>query len=451
MSAGAAARKHTGTAGQEKPMPRKSIELKDEKGRLTTEYRAELERAGGKVTAANKDALAKMDTRLDELEFEIPMNEKQEAREASMAGGSDPGARKNPTDPQNEADPKAKKFSGGIRSTKPYDDAVNKYLRTGSLSGITPELRNAMGSIRNETLEADDDELGGFITVSEQLADRMIEAMDNQTFFRSSLGCTKTILTTAQSLGIPVRTGDVDDINWTTELAIGAVDTGLKFGKRELHPHPLAKKVLISKKLMRLTPMIQAKVIQRLGYKFGTTNEVAFLLGTGVQQPLGVFTPSADGISTTQDVVTGSTTGFIATSAGVNGSDCLFDCLYNLKAQYQARASWIFHRSIVKLIRKMKDLEGRYIWQPGLQPGQPATILDRPFYMSEYAPSTLTTGQYIGIVGDFSHYEIVDALDMEIQRLDELYAESNSVGFIARAETDGAPVLQEAFTRLCLS
>jgi HK97 family phage major capsid protein len=436
MSASAAARQHTGIAGQEIPMPRKSIELKDEKGRLTTEYRQVLEKGGTKLSADDKTKLATMDARLDELETEIPIFEKQEAREASMSAGQQSGDRKNPTDPANSIDPKAKKLSGGIRSTAAYDDAVTRYVLTGKLSGLSSEIRNAM--------QADDDERGGFLTMSEQLANRMIEAMDNQTFFRSSLGCTITTITEAQSLGIPTRTGDVDDIDWTTELATGLEDTGLKFGKRELRPHPLAKRIKESKKLMRLAPMVQDKIIARFGYKFGTTQEVAFLTGNGVQKPLGVFVPSVDGITTGRDIVTGSATGFPTT----NGADCLFDALYSLKAQYQSVASWIFHRNVVRLIRKLKDGEGRYIWQPGIQSGQPATILDRPFYMSEYAPNVLTTGQYVGIVGDFSKYEIVDALDMEIQRLDELYAEQNQVGFIARAETDGAPVLEEAFARL---
>jgi len=74
-----------------------------------------------------------------------------------------------------------------------------------------------------------------------------------------------------------------------------------------------------------------------------------------------------------------------------------------------------------------------------------------PISMSEYAPSTLTTGLYVGILGDFSNYWIADALDMQVQRLVELYAEANQVGFIGRLETDGMPVLEEAFSRVKLA
>jgi HK97 family phage major capsid protein len=73
-----------------------------------------------------------------------------------------------------------------------------------------------------------------------------------------------------------------------------------------------------------------------------------------------------------------------------------------------------------------------------------------PVNMSEYAPSTMTSALYVGILGDFSQYWIADALDMQIQRLVELYAETNQTGFIGRMESDGMPVLEEAFVRVKL-
>ena len=71
--------------------------------------------------------------------------------------------------------------------------------------------------------------------------------------------------------------------------------------------------------------------------------------------------------------------------------------------------------------------------------------------MSEYAPSTFTENLYIGMLGDFANYWIADALDMTMQRLVELYAATNQVGFISRFESDGMPVLEEAFVRVKLT
>ena len=71
--------------------------------------------------------------------------------------------------------------------------------------------------------------------------------------------------------------------------------------------------------------------------------------------------------------------------------------------------------------------------------------------MSEFAPNTLTTGLYVGLLGDFSNYWIADAMDMQVQVLKELYAETNQTGYIGRLETDGMPVLAEAFARVTLA
>jgi HK97 family phage major capsid protein len=83
--------------------------------------------------------------------------------------------------------------------------------------------------------------------------------------------------------------------------------------------------------------------------------------------------------------------------------------------------------------------------------GEPPILLGLPFFMSEYAPNTFTTGLYVGILGDFSNFWIVDALTMIFQRLVELFAATNQVGFIGRRELDGMPVLSEAFVRVTLA
>lgn len=184
----------------------------------------------------------------------------------------------------------------------------------------------------------------------------------------------------------------------------------------------------------------ETMVRQRLAYKFAVSEEKGFLTGNGANQPLGLFTASADGISTGRDVQTGSSTDITA--------DGLIDALYSLKEGYMRNARWMFHRDGIKRIRKLKDSQNQYLWQPGLSNGQPNTILDKPYVMSEYVPNTFTSAKYVGIVGDLSFYWIADALSMTVQRLVELYAETNQTGFIGRLETDGMPVLEEAFARL---
>ncbi|HLV80723.1 MAG TPA: phage major capsid protein, partial [Chthonomonadaceae bacterium] len=187
-------------------------------------------------------------------------------------------------------------------------------------------------------------------------------------------------------------------------------------------------------------------IMDRLAYKFAITEENAFLNGTGSDQPLGVFTASTMGISTNRDTAAASHTAI--------GADDLINVKYALKAQYQEKAVWILHRTIVQAIRKLKDANNNYLWTvtipgwggatgpgQGLQ-GTPENLLDRPVYMSEYAPNTISQGLYTAILGDFSRYIIVDALDMQFQVLDQLYAATNQTGYIARRELDGMPVLR---------
>lgn len=300
------------------------------------------------------------------------------------------------------------------------------------------ELRN---------LQMDLDTAGGFLVTPQQFAAELIAIVDNQVFIRQL--ATVMTLTSATTLGVPTRDVDIADSDWTSELTTGNEDTALVFGKRELQPHPLAKRIRISNKLLRAGALDAESIVRdRLAYKFGVTQEKAFLLGSGAQQPLGVMTPTTNGsgISTARDIVTGSATNYTA--------DGLINAKYFLKPQYWANARWGFHRFGIQRIRQLKDTNGQYLWNPSgigqasLEVGVGDAILGLPYFISEYMPSTFTTGLYTGILGDFSFYWIVDALSMQLQRLVELYAATNQTGYIARAELDGAPVLEEPFVRI---
>lgn len=322
----------------------------------------------------------------------------------------------------------------------PVRNAFNRYIRGGINSLTEAERRD---------LQMDADTQGGFLVPPQEFAAALIQAVDDSVWIRQF--ATVETVTQAESLGIASLDADPADADWTTEVAVGGTDSSMKFGKRELRPHPLAKLIKISNKLIRASKLsIEAKVIERLTYKFGIAAEKAYLLGTGAEQPLGVFVASTDGISTARDVSTGnSTTAILAPG--------LIEAKYKMKANYWPRLKWIFHRDALKGIMKLTDTNGQYLWvtaglaQRGLAEGQPDTLLGAPTYLSEYAPNTFTTGLYVGIVGDFSKYGIVDALSLQFQRLIELFAGTNQVGYIGRLETDGMPLLEEGFVRVKLA
>ena len=317
-----------------------------------------------------------------------------------------------------------------------YRDAFRRYLREGV---------NAISHAEFRALQADIDTAGGFLVMPSQMVTSYIHKMDNLVFMRKL--ATVYQAPKAESLGVPALDNDPGDPTWTAEIGTGQEDSTMSFGKRELVPKPIARLIKVSNKLLRASYLdAEAIVIDRLSYKFSVVEEAAFLNGTGAGQPMGIFTPAAVGfgISTARDVSTGNTTSAVT-------CDGMIEAFFSLKAQYRKKATWILHRDVVKKIRKLKDGEGQYIWQLGLATGKPDTILGAPYCESEYAPDTFTNGAYVGIVGDFSNYWIVEALNMQIQRLIELYAATNQTGMIGRAELDGMPVLEEGFSRIQLA
>lgn len=426
-------------------MDNKVRELFAERANLVGQMRALLDKADGEKRAMSADEntnYANMEARVDQIEKDIEKRKKQALLDESLRTGADAFK------PIPDGKPTEKRFFEyrGQKIELPSDSrdqdtAFNSFLRKGNKALTEGEFR----TLEKRALQADADIYGGFLVAPSQFVLRLIQAVDNLVFVRSM--ATVFPVTKSESLGAPSLDNDPADPAWTAEIATGTEDSTMSFGRRELTPHPLAKLIKISEKLLRVSAMdVESLVIQRLAYKFAVVMENNFLNGTGSNSPMGVFTAAAAGlgISTGRDVSTGNT----ATAVTFDG---LLEALYSLKAQYHPKATWMFHRDGIKKARKLKDGDGQYIWQPSVQLGAPDLLLGRPYKMSEYVPNTWTTGLYVGIIGDFTHYWIADALDMRIQRLNELYAATNQVGFIARQESDGMPVLEEAFARVKLA
>ena len=167
------------------------------------------------------------------------------------------------------------------------------------------------------------------------------------------------------------------------------------------------------------------------------------MTGNGSGKPLGVFVASDSGIPTSRDISADNTTTAVT-------YDGLMNAKYSLKEGYIRNANWLFHRDAVKMLAKIKDGESRYVWEPAVSNDIPDRLLGIPVHQSEFVPNTFTTGQYVGILGDFNYYWIVDADPLEIQVLNELYAVNNQIGYLFNYFGDGAPVLGEAFARITL-
>jgi HK97 family phage major capsid protein len=397
------------------------LELKEKRNRLIKEGRDLLDKAKVENRAQSAEEEARYDAIFDEsdkIAKQIQREERQLELDRQIASTE--------TELENRSKP-------ADRDEK--RDAFRKLILNGPAGLTHNEVR---------ALQADNDALGGYLMVPSVLANQLIKNVDDLVFIRQL--ASKFTVAASQSLGFPELKADPSDADWTSELDTGSEDTAMSFGRRELKPKALAKRIKISNQLLRSQGMsAENLVMSRLAYKFGITEEKAFLTGDGAGKPLGIFTASSDGISTSRDISTGNT----ATAITMDG---LIEAKYALKAQYVPKAVWLFNRTAIKNIAKLKGTTNdQYYWQPSKIIGEPDMLMGIPVLMSEYVPNTFTTGQYVGAIGDFTHYHIVDSLDMQIQRLQELYAVSNQVGIICRRETDGAPVLEEAFARITLA
>jgi len=405
-------------------------DLLEQRGKLLKESRDMLEKAEGESRSLTEEE----EVRYKKLHKDIAdLTTRKQNIEAQQAAESEAGkdvqseaTRQKPDSGSGEAEEEARQ--------KEYNDAFERHLRVG-WSRMTPDEQRA--------LSAGTDTEGGYTRPPDTFIARLLKGLDDMLWIRQR--ATTYQLEKSESIGVPTLEADPADADWTTELSTGNEDDQMELGKRALTPHPAAKRIKVSKTLLRVSALpIEQIVRERLTYKFGVTQEKGFMTGDGSGKPLGLFTASADGIPTSRDVSTGNTT----TSITLDG---LKSAKYALKQGYWRQAAFIFSGDAVMQIDKLKDDNGQYLWQPSNQVGEPDRLLSFPIMISEYAPSTFTAEQYVGMLGDYSYYWIADALDMELERLTELYAESNQMGYIGRFECDGQPVLPEAFVRIQLA
>ena len=444
-------------------------ELLEEKGRIVKEMRDinDKYQPGQAYSAEHEESYRRMERRLDEINQLLRRERLEREQIASESGASVlrgvvgnadtdydsrdrlnearnllPGARNwNNAEVRIFSPGTYKPLTTGIVQEE-RDSRVFSKLLLGNLASLTDQEKaivNSWSSMR--ALQADLDVAGGFVVSPEQLASRIVDELMDEVYVRRF--ATVLILNNAASLGVPTLDSDPSDPTWTSEIKTGGTpDSEMDFAKRELRPHPLARLIKISEKLVRLAATdIIAYVSKRLAYVFATVEESAFLVGTGVAQPLGLLTASDGGITTARDTTTSAT--------GAVRADDLIDCLYSLKPQYRRNARWLTSRDMLKQVRKLKDGEGNYLWRPGISSNQPDTILDKPFSESEYFPS-YASGNYCAIIGDLSFYYVVDELQMQVKVLNELYAETAQIGVIGRKTTDAMPVVESAFQRLKL-
>jgi HK97 family phage major capsid protein len=195
----------------------------------------------------------------------------------------------------------------------------------------------------------------------------------------------------------------------TTAPAVSSID----FPTMELYAMPAASQTLLDDTVVDVEQWLADEVQA----EFAAQEGAAFIAGDGASEPKGFLS---------YDIVAEGTQefgelGYIATGvdgafAATNPSDKLLDLIYTPKQAYRTNGRFVMNRSVVGAIRKFKDADGNYIWQPSLDAGSPATLLGYPVSEAEDMPDIAADAQAIAF-GDFARgYLIVDRVGVRVLR-----------------------------------
>lgn len=284
----------------------------------------------------------------------------------------------------------------------------------------------------NNALQIGTDSEGGYL-VPDEFESTLVEALEEENVFRS---LATVIQTSSGDRKIPV-VATKGEASWIDEE--GSIpESDDIFGQVSIGAYKVATMIKVSDELLNDSVFnLEAYISKEFGRRIGAKEEEAFFVGDGTGKPTGIFHTTggaADGVTTTGAAIT---------------FDDVMDLYYAVKSPYRKKAVWVLNDTTVKAIRKLKDGNGNYIWQPSLQAGQPDMILNRPYQTSSYVPE-LAAGKKVMAFGDFSYYWIADRQGRSFKRLNELFAATGQVGFLASQRVDGKLILSEAIKTLAV-
>lgn len=297
--------------------------------------------------------------------------------------------------------------------------------KEGKKGRARDEYKNAMlSALRSNfkrlenVLQEGVDEDGGYL-VPEEYDERLIETLKEENIMRTLATSIKT--SGDHKINIAMSDPAAAWIEEGGELKFG----DSKFAQKLLDAHKLHVAVKITEELLYDNAFdLEEHILKSFGMALSNAEEDAFLNGDGNGKPVGIF-DKKDGGNYLKEVATLKT-------------DDLVDLVHALKRPYRKNAVFILNDKTIASIRKLKDNNGAYIWQPSYQEKEPDTILGYSVYTSAYAPENAIA------FGDFSYYNIGDRGERSFKELTELFAGNGMIGFVAKERVDGKLVLKEA-------
>lgn len=278
-----------------------------------------------------------------------------------------------------------------------------------------------------DALQIGTDSEGGYL-VPEEYENTLVEALEEENIFRK---LANVINTSSGDRKIPV-VASKGSASWVDEEGTIS-DSDDAFSQVSIGAYKLGTLIKVSNELLNDSAFnLESYISKEFARRIGSKEEEAFFTGNGTGKPIGIFNATG-----------GAEIGVTTASSTSITADEVIDLFYSLKAPYRKKAVWILNDATVKAIRKLKDKNDNYLWQPALTAGTPDTILGRPVYTSSYVP-TIAAGAKTIAFGDFSYYWIADRQGRIFKKLNELYAATDQTGFVATQRVDGKLVLPEA-------
>ena len=388
----------------------KTLELREKRAKLWDSTKTFLDSRrndNGILSAEDTSTYEKMEADVVNLGKEIDRLERQATLDLELSKPTSNAIKTNPN--SNMGDEKTG------RATNEYKQAFWKALRSKN----SFDVQNA--------LQIGTDSEGGYL-VPDEFEKTLIESLQEENIFRQ---LANIITTSSGDKKIPV-VATKGTASWVEEEgAIPESDDG--FGQVSIGAYKLATMIKVSEELLNDSVFnLESYIAKEFARRIGAKEEEAFFVGDGTGKPTGIFNATG-----------GATLGVTAASAIAITIDEVIDLFYSLKSPYRKNAVFVMNDVTVKAIRKLKDGNGQYIWQPSITAGQSDTILNRPVKTSSYVPMLAAATKAIAF-GDFGYYWIADRQGRSFQRLNELFAATGQVGFKATQRVDGKLILPEA-------
>ncbi len=362
----------------------------------------------GVLSAEDDATYASMESDLDSMTNEIRRMERRDAHEAEM------------NKPVNQPII-SKPERGGMkpekigRASDAYAEDFDRHLHG----------RPLVHNVLSEGVDAD----GGFLVPTE-FETQLVTELEEENVIRKLA----KVITTQHERKIPVADGH-SVAQWTAENA-AYTESNPTFRQKQIDAYKLTDLARVSVELLQDAAFdIEGYLRAEFARAFGIAEEEAFCVGTGTGQPTGIFTEN------------GGEIGVTAAAANAITADELISLVYALKSPYRRNAKFLMNDATISAIRKLKDLNGAYLWQPSLQAGQPDKLLGYDLYTSPYVP-TVEAGALTVAFGDFKNYWIGDRAGRTVQRLNELYATNGQIGYVATERVDGKVILSEGIQLL---